>query len=75
MYISYNIIFAKYKCCKYYRDKSSVSYFTPDLCRTIFFNYKEETEVQGISGYKYWLDTGFIGIIQLKPVEIEMETS
>jgi len=42
------------------RDKSSVSYFTPDLCRTIFFNYKEETEVQGISGYKYWLDTGFI---------------
>jgi len=43
------------------RDKSSISFFTPDLCRTIFFNFKEETEVQGISGYKYWLDGGFIG--------------
>jgi len=43
------------------RDKSSVSYFTTDLCRPIFFNYKEETEVEGIKGYKYWLDQGFIG--------------
>ena len=44
-----------------YRDKSSISYFTPDLCRTIFFNFKEVTEVEGIRGYKYWLDTGFLG--------------
>ena len=44
-----------------FRDKTSVSYFTPDLCRTIFFNFQDETDVNGISGYKYVLDSGFIG--------------
>jgi len=43
------------------RDKTSISYFTPDLCRPIFFNFKEKTEVSGIHGYKYWLDSMFIG--------------
>ena len=43
------------------RDKTSLSYFTPDLCRPIHFNFKEESEVMGISGYKYVLDEGFIG--------------
>ena len=28
------------------RDKTSLSYFTPDLCRPIHFNFKEETEVR-----------------------------
>ena len=45
----------------YFRDKTSVSYFTPDLCRTIFFNFQDETDVNGISGYKYVLDAGFVG--------------
>jgi len=43
------------------RDKTSLSYFTPDLCRPIHFNFKEETKVSGIHGYKYWLDDMFIG--------------
>ena len=43
------------------RDKTSISYFTADLCRPIFFNFKEETKVSGIHGYKYWLDSGFMG--------------
>ena len=43
------------------RDKTSLTYFTPDLCRPIFFNFKEETTYEGISGYKYVLDEGFIG--------------
>jgi len=43
------------------REKTSISYFTADLCRPIFFNFKEETEVSGIHGYKYWLDDMFIG--------------
>ena len=37
------------------------SYFTPDLCRPIFFNFKEETTVEGIHGFKYALDEGFWG--------------
>ena len=36
------------------------SYFTPDLCRPIFFKYKEEATVDGIHGWKYWLDEGFV---------------
>ena len=39
----------------------SFSYFTPDLCRPIFFNFKEETTVEGIHGFKYALDEGFWG--------------
>ena len=39
----------------------SFSYFTPDLCRPIFFTYKEESKVEGIHGYKYVLDEGFVG--------------
>jgi len=42
------------------RDKTSISYFTPDLCRPIHFNFLEETEVSGISGYKYVLDGGLM---------------
>ncbi|TRY61675.1 hypothetical protein TCAL_07973 [Tigriopus californicus] len=38
------------------RDKTFVDFFSPDLCRTIRFNYKEEAEVHGISGYRYYLD-------------------
>jgi len=43
------------------REKTSVSIFAGDLCRSIFFNFKEETEVKGVSTYKYWLDEGFLG--------------
>jgi len=43
------------------RDKTSLSYFSSDICRTIFFNFKEETEREGVKGYKYWLDMGFMG--------------
>ena len=43
------------------RDKTSISYFSPDICRPIFFNFKEETEISGINGYKYWLDGMFFG--------------
>ena len=42
------------------RDKTYISYFTPDLCRPISFKFKEETKVSGISGYKYWLEEGFV---------------
>jgi len=42
------------------QDKTSISYFTPDLCRPIHFNFKEETEVMGVGGYKYMLDEGFV---------------
>jgi len=42
------------------RDKTDISYFTPDLCRPISFKFKEKTKVSGISGYKYWLDEGFV---------------
>merc|ERR1719339_727242 len=42
------------------QDKTSISYFTPDLCRPIHFNFKEETEVMGVAGYKYMLDEGFV---------------
>ena len=42
------------------RDKTYISYFTPDLCRPISFKFKEKTKVSGISGYKYWLEEGFM---------------
>jgi len=42
------------------QGKTSISYFTPDLCRPIHFNFKEETKVMGVSGYKYMLDEGFV---------------
>ena len=45
---------------EYFQDKTSISYFTPDLCRPIHFNFKEETEVMGVAGYKYMLDEGFV---------------
>ena len=50
----------KTKIPKYFQDKTSISYFTPDLCRPIHFNFKEETEVMGVAGYKYMLDEGFV---------------
>merc|ERR1711970_88320 len=53
-----------------HRDKTSISYFTPDLCRPIFFNFKEETEVSGIHGYKYWLNDGFMGNISVNASNI-----
>ena len=37
------------------------SYFTPDLCRPIFFTFEQESKVEGIHGYKYVLDEGFVG--------------
>jgi len=42
------------------QSPTSVSYFTSDLCRPIHFNFKEETTVSDIHGYKYQLDGGFI---------------
>jgi len=42
------------------RDTTDISYFTPDLCRPISFKFKEKTKVSGISGYKYWLEEGFM---------------
>eukprot|EP00095_Tigriopus_kingsejongensis_P001032 maker-scaffold972_size74859-snap-gene-0.9 protein:Tk01032 transcript:maker-scaffold972_size74859-snap-gene-0.9-mRNA-1 annotation:"hypothetical protein DAPPUDRAFT_303163" len=42
------------------RDKTFVDFFSPDLCRTIRFNYKEESEVRGLSGYRYYLDEEFL---------------
>ena len=50
----------KTKIPKYFQDKTSISYFTPDLCRPIHFNFKEETDVMGVAGYKYMLDEGFV---------------
>lgn len=38
------------------RDKTSISLFSPDICRTLDLNYKEEVKVDGISGYRYWGD-------------------
>merc|ERR1711892_18165 len=43
------------------RDKTSLSYFTPDLCRPIHFNFAEETEFMGVHGYWYILDQGLMG--------------
>ena len=43
-----------------YFTQFSFSYFTPDLCRPIFFTYQEEAKVRGIHGYKYNLAEGFV---------------
>jgi len=43
------------------KERNSISLFSSDLCRPVFFNYKEDTEVSGIPGFKYWLDSMFIG--------------
>ena len=43
-----------------FQEKTSISYFTPDLCRPIHFNFKEETEVSGVSGFRYQLDEGLV---------------
>jgi len=42
------------------RDKTTLSYFTPDLCRPIFFTFQEKAKVRGIHGYKYNLAEGFV---------------
>merc|ERR1711892_1121120 len=42
-------------------NKTSLSYFTPDLCRPIHFNFAEETEFMGVHGYRYILDQGLMG--------------
>jgi len=43
------------------KESNSISFFSSDLCRPVFFNFKEDTEVSGIPGFKYWLDNMFIG--------------
>merc|ERR1712215_50889 len=43
------------------QKKTSLSYFTADLCRPIWFNFKEESTVSGVHGYKYILDSGLMG--------------
>jgi len=43
------------------RKKTYVDYFTPDLCRTIRFQYNQETEVLGVPGYEYILGDEFFG--------------
>ncbi|OXA59423.1 Protein croquemort [Folsomia candida] len=38
------------------QTKQPISLFVPDICRTLNLNFKEETEVDGIAGYRYWAD-------------------
>lgn len=38
------------------QDVTPVSLFTPDLCRPIQFNFKQETQVNGVPGFKYQLN-------------------
>jgi len=38
------------------RDKTKIGLFSPDICRTLPLNFKEEVTVQNISGYRYWGD-------------------
>ncbi|XP_055711408.1 protein peste-like isoform X2 [Phlebotomus papatasi] len=33
--------------------KDQVSFFSPDMCRTLPFDFEAEVEVEGITGYKY----------------------
>ena len=40
----------------FFRQKTKISLFSPDICRTLDLNYKEEVEVDGIKGYRYWGD-------------------
>jgi len=38
------------------QDLTPVSFFSPDLCRPIHFNFKQETQVDGVAGYKYQVE-------------------
>jgi len=38
------------------REKTKISVFVPEVCRTIDLSYKEDVNVDGIKGYKYWGD-------------------
>jgi len=42
------------------RGKDYVDFFSPDLCRSIRFEYDEKTNVEGASGYKYKLGKDFV---------------
>merc|ERR1712141_582459 len=42
------------------RDETYVDFFSPDLCRTIRFEYDKETTVSGALGYRYKLGEKFI---------------
>ncbi|XP_054741988.1 protein peste-like [Anastrepha obliqua] len=37
----------------YLKQHGSVSFFTPDLCRTVPLDYLETAEIEGLFGYKY----------------------
>ncbi|CAL8102203.1 unnamed protein product [Orchesella dallaii] len=37
-------------------NKESISLFSTDICRTLKMPFKEEVEVDGIKGYRYWGD-------------------
>ena len=39
-----------------HRDRTHLDFFAPDICRTLSFNYREDVDVLGISGYKFVLD-------------------
>lgn len=47
--------------------KGDISLFSPDVCRTLTLNFKEEVEVDGISGYRYWGDDTMFDNGTLKP--------
>ena len=49
------------------RDETYVDFFSPDVCRTIRFNYNGKTDVQGIPGFEYILDDLFISNSSLVP--------
>uniref|UniRef100_A0A7G3AVF2 Putative plasma membrane glycoprotein cd36 n=1 Tax=Lutzomyia longipalpis TaxID=7200 RepID=A0A7G3AVF2_LUTLO len=36
-----------------YLKKDQVSFFSPDMCRTLPFDFEKESEVEGILGYKF----------------------
>jgi len=38
------------------RKKTKISLFSSDVCRTLDLNYKEEIEVDGINGFRFWGD-------------------
>ena len=43
------------------RDKGIISVFSTDFCRTLTLKFKEEVEVDGIPGYRYWGDEKIFG--------------
>jgi len=49
------------------RDKGNISLFSPDICRTLDLSYKEEVEVMGISGYRYWGDDTMFDNLTSRP--------